>query len=95
MRNLKELYTILLDRIEKGDYTNGICYYILNIWTIGSITKRERYSMFNHFLTKKPKNHFNKFYWSKHFTGGIYWWTKTPEGKEQRIKFIKHLISKL
>ena len=92
---LAEMYILLLDNYE-DDYRLGICANIAKLRGKGIITKEEYYILAEDFKRRKPSI-LSKFYWNKNFINNIheYWWTITPEGFEQRKKYIKHIINKL
>lgn len=98
MRNLKECYGIVAKNMRRN---SGICFSIISCHISGLLTWDEREGLLEHFMLQKP-NCFLFFFgtnakFTKHnsFTGGTYWWTMDESGYEQRVLFLKHLISKL
>ena len=109
VRSLKELYTLVLNYLEEYEkkeekhYHFGICAAISRLDYFSTITNDEWTILRAHFHNQRPC----KGYWfgifSKHkefandasFTNDVYWWTQDEEGLQQRIKFIKYLITKV
>ena len=88
---------IVLAKVEKDQKIErlgmGIC---INIDALGFHYPMKDVSQFKKwFLSQKPHSRFHsKFTKHEHWLGGDYWWVRTNEGCEQRILFLKHLISK-
>lgn len=93
-RSLKELYKLLLTQFMIDPPYQGICYSMNFLRLRGMITSTELDILEDDFLSRKPKSIFNKFTWSKYYTGKTYWWKALPEGDAQRIKFIQHRIKR-
>ena len=93
IRTLKELYQLVLnDFNNKSIY--GICEVISNLFYEGIISSKERHTLCINFYKNKPKWYNSEFWWGKHFTGRIFWWTLCHKGNEQRKLFLQHLIKK-
>jgi hypothetical protein len=74
-------------------YNLGLCFEIDCLqWK----HERKEVSTFKiWFNTQKPKSTLHsKFTKNEHWLGGEFWWVRTQGGLDQRILFIKHLISK-
>lgn len=107
VRSLKELYTLVLNYLEGKEkeecYYFGICSAINRLNYNQTITYDEYTILRAHFHNQRPC----KGYWfgifSKHkdftndvsFIDNVFWWTQDEEGLQQRIKFIKYLITKV
>jgi hypothetical protein len=97
MRNLKELYQIVIDNFYKYPLLSGICRKMAQIYFDRLITIEEYRLLENDFKKRVPK-WYSKFYWNKFFvySGGYgYWWTLDNLGDEQRIKYLNHIVKKL
>ena len=107
VRSLKELYTLLLNSLEKtqreGYYYFGICGSIYSLYCSSIITNDEYTILKFHFKKQKPCKGYLFGILSKHkdftnnesFINKAYWWTQSEKGLQQRIKFIKYLITKV
>jgi hypothetical protein len=107
MRSLKELYPLVLEKLlehkQKDCYYLGICSCISDIFIFHKISEDEFYLLDKHFKEQKPFKGYKFGIYSKHkkftknesFTGKRYWWEVNEEGLNQRIEFIKYLITKL
>jgi len=100
MRDLKELYQILLDKYDEihlfyGNYI-GICTTIE--WLNWEFINDEEYKLLKRdFQLRRPKA-FSKFWWNFSFnknTNNVWWWDKNKSGNKQRKLFIKHIIDSL
>lgn len=89
------MYILLLDNYN-DNYNLGICRNINILLNKKLINKEEHYILLDDFSRRKPSI-LSKFYWDKSFINNIngYWWSITPEGFEQRKKYIQHIINKL
>ncbi len=101
MRDLKELYQILLDNYDaKQEYYKeyvGICAIIFNLELGGQINELEYRLLNKDFKTRRPKA-FSKFWWNLSFnknTNNLWWWNRNKWGNKQRKLFIKHIIDSL
>ena len=94
MRNLKNLYKILLNQYIKD--RGFICHSIENIRMSGLITPFERDSLFAHFLSQKPSKKLHPEFTRRIYLEGSAWWELVPpfleEGREIRINFIEKMI---
>jgi len=107
VRSLKELYTLVLNILEEKEkektYYCAICAVISILYDGSTITHDEVKMLNLHFKKQKPFKGYLFGIFSKHkaftndksFTNGLYWWTKAEGGLQQRIKFIKYLITKV
>lgn len=101
MRDLKELYGILLIEYKKN-YTNYICNTIHRLYVSKKITFKERVLLKKHFVSQYPskKLHpefFNNELFRKGKKKGV-WFSllfNESEGREIRIDFINKIISTL
>ena len=95
MRTLKELYQIVLDS-EYVEKYHSICLAIRECALTKLITLKEWSYLEKHFIKNRPTI-FSKFWWNFYYNRpplATYWWETNQKGDEQRIKFIKYLISK-
>jgi hypothetical protein len=92
----KEIFEEVLHRIENDQIhlSLSICMTLKYLFSESEITKEQYKDASKYFQSNKPTI-FSKFYWSKAYKGYSYWWTMDNKGKQERIKFIKYLISKL
>jgi hypothetical protein len=84
--------------IERNDITSGICFYIDDIYCNNIITFEESYYLKSHLKKQRPtlmsKFFYNIFY-IQFGDPEDFWWYLTHAGFHQRVRFVKHLISKL
>lgn len=96
MRNIKQLYQVLLDNLVKTK-APGICLAIGKLFLEGIITEEEFKVLFNHFFltTKRPKFRFyHNFYNPKKIRkDNGFWWEQFYY--PSRIEFIKKIIKSL
>jgi hypothetical protein len=107
VRSLKELYTLVLNYLEEKEkneyYYFGICAVIHYLYSSSRITNDEYTILKFHFKKEKPCKGYLFGVFSKHkdftndesFITEAYWWTQDEKGLQQRIKFIKYLITKV
>jgi len=107
VRSLKELYTLVLNYLEEKEkneyYYFGICSAINRLDYFSTITYDEFKILILHFKKQKPFKGFWFETFSRHkdftndksFINEAYWWTQDKKGLQQRIKFIKYLITKV
>jgi hypothetical protein len=107
VRSLKELYTLVLNYLEGKEkeewYYIGICSAITRLNYNQTITNNEWTILRTHFKKQKPCEGYLFGIFSKHkeftndisFIDDVFWWTQDAEGLQQRIKFIKYLITKV
>jgi len=98
MKTLKELYQLVLEELKNPQY-QGICIVINKLHFNNIIQYNETILLETHFKKHKPTI-FSKFWWDSSFNKSLlshysYWWAGNKKGKEQRIKFIEYIISKL
>lgn len=93
MRTLKELYEIILRRLEGKPDATFICNQMLYAERDEKITSEEHIILSRDFLANKPLVNSE---WTKaeSWRGGKGWWYLSPAGREQRILFLTHLIKK-
>lgn len=93
-RTLKELYILLLDSgfIKLGI---GVCTSMTKLFHSKTITLPEYEMLSDDFILRRPRYIFGKIYWRMNIPDGAYWWRLNEYGKNQRIKFVKNIISKL
>lgn len=99
-KTYKELYAILLRKLELGYGWSGICLVITRLHSAGEFTEDEMYKLQTHFKKQKPtaRNKFSLFYADPLFINGLWWWRPMDAGSEYReirIKFIKAIIRTL
>jgi len=106
-RSLKELYNEVLISLENNKideiYWRGICSVITVLAALDNITYDEYLKLKEHFEKQKPFKGYILGISSKHrqfaesntFINEEYWWVRDEEGLNQRIEFIKYLITKV
>lgn len=100
MKDLKTLYTILLQEYEAGNTSWFLCCAIDDLcskrWLI---SVKEREMLFKHFEKQKPSSKLHpEFFNTSLFCGVGVWWylhRDVAAGKQIRIDFIKKLIEEL
>ncbi len=97
MRTLKELYTLVLEELDKSSKSIGICICIERLY-INNIIEYNEYLLVDTDFQNQIPNIFNKFWWNSAYNklnNAGYWWTLDEAGLEQRKLFIKDILNKL
>ena len=90
MRNLKQLYQLLLDEFDNIP-VDGICLKI----EYSEMFHEEMDFLDNDFQNRKIK-WWSKFYWNDSFRGQQgFWWTNNEKGNKQRKLYLQHIINSL
>lgn len=96
-RDLKQLYTILIQDIKEDKETktrdyNGICQYIYDL-KYDLHFKKISYSEFIllrvHFEKQRPSESINKDFFYRNYSSSPFWF---PEGFSIRFDFLKHIL---
>jgi hypothetical protein len=94
MRELHELYKLLLERMENDfkrcGHIDGICTTIMDL----DLSRTEKINITTHFEENLPSEiQHEEFFNHKSFKGTGYWWIiKEDSDFDQRPKFIKKMI---
>jgi hypothetical protein len=91
-----KIYKKVLRMIERGEF-DGVCTCIK--FATNNRMAKTREAMLNDFNSRLPsirKPSTWRFYFSRVYTPKRdYKWTRDDRGREQRIKFLKHIIKQL
>jgi len=104
MRELKELYGILLESLEKGDkegwINNGVCGELDDLAGNRIITRTESIAVSGHFKTCHPSLNplYKKFKRSKFYVNDMWWFVRMKRfkgGRNVRIRLVKEIIKNI
>lgn len=93
VRPLHELYELLYDNVKDLIRVKGLCLVISDLHDVHNlITITERIQLKDHFISQKPTEYVNKyFYDDAGYFGTTLWWVGENATKNRKL-FVKRMI---